>query len=99
MEALIRVEPSGCTNEASRVSDVPVLLVYDDYLSVSSDLPLLFEIGQSWLETFYKTGGQVDVIDLPHLGVHGSIHMLMMDDDSDDVLGRVTSWLDDELCF
>ena len=99
VEALVGVEPSGFTSEVGRVDNVQVLLVYGDYLSASSDLPPLLEIGQSWLETFRKAGGQADFIGLPRLGVHGNNHMLMMDDNSDDVLGRVTSWLEDKLEF
>ena len=97
VEAIVGVEPSGFTSNVDRLQDVPVLLVYGDYLAATPDLPPLFEIGQSWLETFLKGGGQAEVIDLPCLGVHGNSHMLMMDDNSDEVLARITAWLGEKL--
>ncbi|MEM8976401.1 MAG: alpha/beta fold hydrolase, partial [Pseudomonadota bacterium] len=94
VSAIVGVEPSGFASEPVAIKDIPVLLVYGDYLEATPGLPPLLEMGKTWSETFTNAGGQADMMQLPETGVAGNTHMLMMDDNSADVLKRVTSWIE-----
>jgi hypothetical protein len=40
-----------------------------------------------------QQGGRVDEWDLPAEGLYGNSHMIMMDDNSDEVAHRIDRWL------
>ncbi len=93
VDAIVGVEPSGFATDVPALEDVPVLLIYGDYLQVAPDLPPLLEIGQAWCADFAQAGGQAEIVELANVGVTGNSHMLMMDDNSAEILRRVTAWL------
>ena len=95
--AIAGVEPSGFATDALALKDVPVLLVYGDYLAASADLPPLLKMGSAWSEIFAQAGGRAEILELPQVGIEGNSHMLMMDNNSADVLQRIGLWLDEKL--
>ncbi|MEM6498593.1 MAG: alpha/beta fold hydrolase [Pseudomonadota bacterium] len=90
--ALVGLEPSGFASEPVAIKDIPVLLIYGDYLVSTPSLPPLLDMGTAWSGTFANAGGHAELIELPKIGIVGNTHMMMMDDNSADVLKLVTSW-------
>ena len=97
VEAIVGVEPSGFANEAQALKDVPILLVYGDYMTAAGDLPPLLDMGKSWSSKFAEAGGGAEMLELPQIGIRGNSHMLMMDNNSEDIFQRITAWLADKV--
>jgi pimeloyl-ACP methyl ester carboxylesterase len=95
VKALVLVEPAGLGDpkQADRLKDVPILAIYGDFIAQDSRWPTIRKNGLDFFELVRKGGGQVDVIDLPAVGIHGNSHMVMMDKNSDDVARLIQDWL------
>jgi uncharacterized protein (UPF0262 family) len=46
-----------------------------------------------YYDAIRAAGGNVEVIDLPRIGIAGNSHMVMMDRNSDAVAGVIQNWL------
>ena len=42
---------------------------------------------------FKASGGSVDIVDLPDIGIKGNSHMMMMDKNSDQIADVIQKWL------
>ncbi|ARP88161.1 hypothetical protein [Bordetella genomosp. 9] len=49
--------------------------------------------GREYGERLRARGGRVDNWRLAGMGVTGNSHMLMMDDNSDDIAARISAWI------
>ncbi len=95
VRAIVLVEPAA-TGELAHVAalkDVPVLMVYGDFIDRDSRWPAIRAAGLKFADALRAAGGSVDVIDLPQHGIHGNCHMMMMDRNNDVVAGVVQDWL------
>jgi pimeloyl-ACP methyl ester carboxylesterase len=97
VKALIAIEPSGAPDpgraEAARVRGVPHLVVWGDYLDRVPFWTNLVRANERWREAVTAAGGQVEWLDLPRAGVRGNSHMLMMDQNSDEVAQLIHAWI------
>jgi len=100
IKAIIAIEPSGAPkpgNELDKLKNIPVLIVWGDYLD-KADLwyPWRKKIVAN-VEAFAKDlrarGGKVEWIELPKMGIRGNEHMLMMDKNSDQIAKIVQDWM------
>ncbi len=48
---------------------------------------------ETYTDALTAAGGHADTIDLPALNIRGNTHMLMMDDNSDDIAAIVNDWM------
>ena len=92
--AMVAVEPSGFSEQLQPWLGKDVLMVYGDYQDVGGDVPNLLAKGEAWAQDVSEAGGRCDIVDLPSIGVAGNSHLLMMDDNSGDVLERIVTWID-----
>jgi len=97
VKALIAIEPSGVPQlgpELEKLKNIPILLIWGDYLDKQA---FWQRAVVPKVEAFFKDlrskGGKIDWIDLPKLGISGNTHMLMMDENSDQVAGLIQEWM------
>ncbi len=95
VRALVLVEPAAIGDPArvAALKDVPVLMVYGDFIAQDPRWPTIRGNGVRFAEAVRAAGGSVDIIDLPERGIRGNSHMIMMDKNSDVVAGVVQDWL------
>jgi pimeloyl-ACP methyl ester carboxylesterase len=95
VKALVAVEPSatGSKEKAAAVKNIPMVVIYGDN---AKDHPRWGKIRQNvvnYTEAIKSAGGNVEVIDLPDIGIKGNTHMMMMDKNSDQVAEVIQKWL------
>lgn len=95
VRALVLVEPAstGLAEKVAALRDVPVLMIYGDYIADDPRWPAIRARGLAFADAVRAAGGHVDVVDLPAGGIHGNSHMIQMDRNSDVVAGLVQDWL------
>ena len=96
VKAIIAIEPSGAPKpgpELEKLKNIPILIVWGDYLNKQELWQRLVPNIQAFAKDLQSRGGKVDWIDLPKLGISGNTHMLMMDENSDQVAGLVQEWM------
>ncbi|WP_083708747.1 hypothetical protein [Raoultella terrigena] len=106
IKAMVLIEPGSCENahlsdaQVARLSAIPLLVVYGDHLTASTELP---GNGAGWMQRkdecnvlisrFRANGGQADMFYLPEMGIHGNSHMMMMDKNNLKLSGLIKEWL------
>jgi pimeloyl-ACP methyl ester carboxylesterase len=95
VRALVLVEPAAVGDPAkvAALKDIPVLMVFGDYIAQDSRWPTIRGNGVRFAEAVRAAGGSVDVVDLPEAGIRGNSHMMMMDRNSDAVAQVIQDWL------
>ncbi|MET4580126.1 esterase [Ottowia thiooxydans] len=95
VKALVMVEPAatGAVEDATKMKNVPVLAIYGDYIAQDPRWPTIRANGGRYFDALRAAGGNVDVIDLPSIGIKGNSHMIMMDKNSDVIAGIIQDWL------
>ncbi|MCR0982374.1 alpha/beta fold hydrolase [Roseomonas populi] len=95
VRALVLVEPAatGDMAKAAALKDVPMLVLYGDYIDGDARWPTIRANGVRFAEAIRAAGGSVDVVNLPERGIRGNSHMIMMDRNSDQVAALVQDWL------
>ena len=95
VKALVAVEPTlgGDRNKVDAIKATPILVLYGDN---AKDHPRWSKIRQGGLDyaaVLKSAGGNIEVLDLPDLGIKGNSHMVMMDQNSDAVADLIQKWL------
>ena len=92
---VVSVEPSGfpTADIPAALAGTPFLFMMGDYLNAT---PLWHGLSDAMTELAYRlrrVGARVTDWRLPTLGIHGNSHLPMMDDNSDELAGMITSWI------
>jgi hypothetical protein len=95
--ALVLVEPHGLGDpeRTAALRDVPILAVYGDFIEQDARWPRIKANAEAFFARVRAAGGSVDVMDLPRIGIRGNSHVMMADENSDEVAGIVETWLRD----
>ena len=95
VKALVAVEPAvtGDKDKAAVLKDIPVLMVFGDYIDQDSRWPKIRQADVSFGDAVRAAGGSVDVVNLPDAGIKGNSHMLMMDKNNGEVADLIQKWL------
>lgn len=94
VKAVIAIEPSGGYACAPRLARTPVMIMMGDHLeSCSAWAEPTRQINQ-FTQDLISAGGTVNFDDLPKQGISGNSHMLMMDDNNQQLAQRVSDWLE-----
>jgi pimeloyl-ACP methyl ester carboxylesterase len=96
VRALVAVEPSavGDIGQAARLAGIPTLMLYGDFIDQDPRWSTIRRTGVAFADAMNATGGKVDVVDLPKIGIKGNSHMIMMDRNSSVVAGYIQTWLE-----
>jgi pimeloyl-ACP methyl ester carboxylesterase len=97
VKAVILIEPGAAPDplqlDLKRVRHIPHLIVWGDYIK-ESPLWLSYRANvETYTNALKIAGGSVDTIDLPSLSIRGNTHMLMMDDNSDEIAAIINAWM------
>lgn len=94
---LVLLEPSGAPDPAtvdlSAAARVPHLAVWGDFFAAHRLWREYRAAFERYAQALRAAGGQVDVLDLPAMGIHGNSHLPMMDRNGDAVAALVADWL------
>ena len=97
VKAVIAVEPSGAPDPAkvdlAKLKGVPHLFVWGDYLDRQALWVRMTPNVDKYESALRAQGGVADRIDLPKAGIRGNSHMLMMDQNSDQIAQLVQDWM------
>ena len=97
VRAIIAIEPSGAPDparaDALRVRGIPHLVVWGDHIQGNPFWERLRASVTRWQAAIRDAGGTADTLDLPAQGIAGNSHMLMMDNNSDQVAALVQDWI------
>jgi len=96
IRAHVAIEPSGAPDPESidieLLCAVPHLFVWGDHLHDAA-WQREYQSSRRFHDALVEAGGSSEWIDLPALGVHGNSHLIMMDENSDEVAALVCDWL------
>lgn len=97
VKAIVAVETTGAPNpettDFSRIKGVPILWVWGDSVDRYPFWMRLTAQQESFRSKLIAAGGMGDWLSLPARGIRGNSHMLMMDNNSDQIAGLVDQWL------
>jgi pimeloyl-ACP methyl ester carboxylesterase len=95
VRGVVAIEPSGFAEpvRAPAVAGKPFLFVYGDYLDATPLWQRLAAAGRQYADALAAQGGHVEMWRLADMGIRGNSHMLMMDDNSDEIARRVSGWV------
>jgi pimeloyl-ACP methyl ester carboxylesterase len=99
VKAYISVEPAGFAipagESAATLANVPILTVFGDYVGQNPGDPAV-----GWLNSAQNTttlvnaaGGNASVLVLPDQGIIGNTHMMMMDNNNEQIAGLIETWI------
>jgi len=94
--AIVAVEGSGAPDPAAvdmaRMRNIPLLMVWGDFLD-QAPWPAYRGAVDRFGAALAAAGGTVELMELPARGIRGNTHMLMHDDNSDEVATLIQGWL------
>ena len=95
VKAIVAVEPAvaGDIASAARFKNIPILLLYGDFIARSPRWPRMRLFGVEFAAAVRDAGGRADVVDLPQVGIRGNSHMMMMDRNNAEIAGLINDWL------
>ncbi len=100
VKAVVSVEAGGIPNPATTsplpLKQVAFLFIYGDHLQDPQTLPYwraTYSAVQRWHNALLRIGATSTWIDLPRRGIKGNTHLMMMDNNSDQVAAMIQDWL------
>jgi len=95
VRAAVFIEPSGFPKSFDNARGRSFLYLMGDYLDrdASGLWPELTPKTKATVAALVAAGARADYVDLPERGVTGNSHMLMMDDNSDELAKLVQDWI------
>jgi len=95
IKGIVAVESAtaGKLENAAKLKDVPVLMVFGDYVDQHPRWATFKKIDTEYGNAIKAAGGSVDWINLPDIGIKGNSHMMMQDKNSDQIAETIQKWL------
>jgi pimeloyl-ACP methyl ester carboxylesterase len=105
-KGLIDIEPGGCNStrwtnqQIATLASVPILVVFADHLGdIAPGQPVGITVAsltdcQAFATRVNAAGGNVQVLHLPDVGLHGNSHMMMLDKNNLQVADLLLEWID-----
>lgn len=82
-----------------KFTKIPIIIYYGDNMPKTNDIPEQYEwtrrlqLMRTWAKMLNEMGGDVTVIHLPEIGLHGNTHFIMSDLNNVDVANHILDWL------
>lgn len=95
VKALVAVEPTvgGDAKKVDSVKGTPILVVIGDNAKDHPRWKAIRDHSVNYQKAFNASGGKLDLVDLPDVGIKGNSHMVMMDRNSEQVADLIQKWL------
>lgn len=110
VKGMVLVEPGTCLHETltdsqiNTIADIPLLVVYGDHLSASTELPgnvpgwqQRFDGCNALIERINKAGGKAEMLYPPSMGIHGNSHMIMQDKNNTQIANFIINWIENNI--
>ncbi|HBO37656.1 MAG TPA: hypothetical protein DD638_03230 [Pasteurellaceae bacterium] len=98
-EALSATAMGVPMNEFLKLTNIPIILFYGDYIQVGSDnvgedkWGTEFEMAKQFVATINKHGGDATLVHLPEIGIKGNSHFLMGEKNNRQLADLADNWL------
>lgn len=82
-----------------KYTKIPIIVYYGDNLPETDERPEIYEwtrrlhLMRKWAEMLNNLGGDISVIHLPEIGLHGNTHFPMSDLNNVEVADHLSKWL------
>jgi len=95
VKAIVAIESAtaGIVANAPKLKDVPVLMMFGDYVDQHPRWAGFKKTDMAYGEAIKAAGGTVDWINLPEIGIKGNSHMLMQDKNNAEIAEVIQKWL------
>ncbi|ACL57242.1 conserved hypothetical protein [Methylobacterium nodulans ORS 2060] len=96
VKALIAIEPAGAPApgpDLDRLTAIPMLIIWGDNIEREPVWVRQQPFSLKFAADLKARGGDVEVIELPKVGITGNDHMIMMDTNSDQIAGLIEDWM------
>jgi pimeloyl-ACP methyl ester carboxylesterase len=94
---IVSIEPGGCppaTGDMQPYTKMPILVLFGDYVDQSPRWAPRLKQCKDFVQAANKSGGKVELVVLPDIGIHGNSHMLMQDKNSLEIADWLSAWID-----
>lgn len=89
VSAIVGIEPAGMPSPAPETYDTPTLVV----LGGNMESDRRWQSLSAKIAAFARRFPALQILRLEELGIQGNSHVLMMDDNNDDIARRIDAWL------
>jgi hypothetical protein len=95
IKAIVAVEAAtaGVVANAPKLKDVPVLMIFGDYVDEHPRWAAYKKTDMEYGNAIKASGGSVDWINLPEIGIKGNSHMMMQDKNNAAIAEVIQKWL------
>jgi pimeloyl-ACP methyl ester carboxylesterase len=95
VKALVAVEPTlgGDKNKVGLLKNTSVFIMYGDNAKEHPRWSKIRQGGVDYADVLKAAGGNVEIVDLPDIGIKGNSHMLMMDKNNAQTADLIQTWL------
>ena len=96
VKAVIAIEPAGAPPpgpELDKLKNIPILIIWGDFVDSDPVWKRQQPASRNFAADLKARGGDVEFIELPKIGITGNDHMLMMDDNSDQIAALIQDWM------
>jgi pimeloyl-ACP methyl ester carboxylesterase len=97
VKGFVAVEPAGfaipATETAATLKNVPTFVVFGDNVALSAQATGWLTSAQTTTDLVNAAGGNAKVVPLPTLGILGNSHMMMMDNNNEQIADIIESWI------
>jgi pimeloyl-ACP methyl ester carboxylesterase len=101
VKAYVSIEPAGFAipagESAATLANVPILTVFGDNVELSAGATNWLNSAGTTAGLVNAAGGDATVYVLPDNGISGNTHMMMMDDNSEDIADLIETWIQDHV--
>lgn len=104
IRGMVSLEPGGsCTTtnpatlaltpaQVATLATIPTLVIFGDHLTPTAFLPA-YENCLGYAQAIKAAGGDITLIHLPDIGIHGNSHMMMLDRNNLQVADVILRWM------
>jgi pimeloyl-ACP methyl ester carboxylesterase len=96
VKALIAIEPAGAPPPGpalDKLKNIPVLIIWGDFVQTDPVWTRQQPASRNFAADLKARGGDVEFIELPKIGINGNDHMMMMDNNSDEIAALIQDWM------
>ncbi len=91
---VVVIEPASAPADPTDAGGVPHLIIWGDNIERSPTWVSYCKAVDSYVEKLTALGGNIQLLDLPAIGIAGNSHVPMMDSNSEAVAGKVLDWIE-----
>jgi hypothetical protein len=94
---IISIEPGACpsaTGDLTPYKGLPILVLWGDHVDLSTRWAPRLKGCREFVTAANAAGGKAELFVLPEHGIHGNSHMLMQDNNSLQIAGMLSDWIE-----